>query len=243
MRELLLLDSGSGALAVLRTLLPLSVARVTVLADLAGQPYGTRSPEFVRQRVRTLLPWIRARQSPLIVACNTTWAVARDLLDGISTYAIGDAGRRLLERAPFRRILVLATPLTVRAGIYARAPEKEILQLPCQNWVEVVERGGLSSSCNSLHPSLQEVARAASRADAIFLGCTHYPLLESALLRLNKPLLDPAHELRSLLPAGIRGPGQPEIRLAVTAPSSRFRRLAARLLATDFRVEVIHPAT
>ena len=242
MRHLLLLDSGSGALAVLRQLLPLRTPRITVLADLAGQPYGTREPAFVRQRIRRLLPILHAQKADLvIIACNTTWTVARDLLQSLPVQAVAEVGLRVLKEAPFQRILVLATPLTVRSGWYARIPGKQIRQLPCDNWVEVAEKRiqDALTTGDSLQPSLSRVAEEARHAEAVFLGCTHYPLLSPLLSTLRLPLLDPAVRLRTLLPSFLRGPGAPRVHLLLTRVSSSFLRRAQALLGLPVTAEEV----
>lgn len=95
------------------------------------------------------------------------------------------------------QVLVLATAATVQSHAYTRALNilgLEAHEKACPLLVPLVEEGWID------HPVTDEVLRIylteafaeAPAADTLLLGCTHYPLLEPAILRtlsaLNHPL-------------------------------------------------------
>src|SRR3954451_20859991 len=74
-------DSGLGGLSVLRELVRLRPdADVIYVADSAHVPYGTKPPEFIRERSLAITRFLLESQGVrgIVVACNTatTHAVA-----------------------------------------------------------------------------------------------------------------------------------------------------------------------
>ena len=79
-------DSGVGGVSVLRELrLVLPRNDMTYVADSKYVPYGTKAPEFIRERSSAIVRFlVEQRQSTVVVvACNTatTHAVDRLRLD------------------------------------------------------------------------------------------------------------------------------------------------------------------
>ena len=79
-----LFDSGIGGLTVLRRILERHGAvPVTYLGDTARVPYGSRSPSEIRSIAAEVVAWLRAQKvSTVVMACNTTNALARDVTEG-----------------------------------------------------------------------------------------------------------------------------------------------------------------
>ena len=75
-------DSGLGGLTVLRRVLERhGPVPCVYLGDTARVPYGNRQPDDIRRIAAEVVGWLRDQQvSTVVMACNTTNALARDCL-------------------------------------------------------------------------------------------------------------------------------------------------------------------
>ena len=251
-----LFDSGVGGLTVLRSILRRHGSVPTVyLGDTARVPYGSRSPAEIRFIAAEVVAWLKLQEvSTVVMACNTTNALARDVAEGQAGVPvvglIGAAAAMVRES----RVGVLATPATVASGAYRESiealnPGTLVVQQACPRFVPLIESGDLSSqelrreALNYLNPLLE------ASVEAIILGCTHYPLLEPLLRSLLPPevrLIDPAEGVARQLDAllGTPKPERPDrvlslqnTRLCVTADPEGFALRATPWLGARPRVE------
>ena len=254
-----LFDSGLGGLTVLRSILRRhGSVPIVYLGDTARVPYGSRSPAEIRSIAAEVVAWLRCQQvSTVVMACNTTNALARDVAEGQAGVPvvglIGAAAAMVRES----RVGVLATPATVASGAYrasieALKPGTLVVQQACPRFVPLIEHGDLFSdelrreAMQYLAPLLE------ASVEAVILGCTHYPLLEPLLRSLLPPdvrLIDPsvgvARQLDALLgPPGIRqldhSLSLEGTRLCVTADPEGFARRATPWLGIRPSVEAIN---
>jgi len=185
-------DSGIGGLTVVRELVRrLPHESLVYVGDTARVPYGTKSPETVRQYSAEILELLLARNVKMVVvACNTASAHALQMLRDMTPVPVEgvvDPGARAAVRATKTgRIGVIGTPGTVKSGAYERAiralkPDAEVKSAACPLFVPLVEEGWLD------HPATKLVVREylepmqRESIDTIVLGCTHYPLLKPLL--------------------------------------------------------------
>ncbi len=193
-------DSGLGGISVLRELVRILPAEdFYYVGDDANAPYGTKSVQRIRELTLEHAENMYQRGiKALVVACNTATSAAIGVLRerysdmpviGIEP-ALKPAVRMPLpgnsESAPSRRVIVMATPGTVHGRKYLELmqryeDEAQILPLGCPGLMEYVERGELHSE--SLRRYLEELLLPVNvrEADAIVLGCTHYPFVRSAI--------------------------------------------------------------
>ncbi len=245
-------DSGMGGLTVvqqLRRVLPHE--DVVYLGDTARVPYGTKSPStvirFSREDTQFLL---QQNVKAVVVACNTASAWALPTLE--KTYDLPIFGvilpgvRAALAKTRTGRIGVIGTSATIRSraysnGLLARREELQIFSQPCPLLVPLVEEGWNSRPVTRqiLREYLRPLLR--HRIDTLVLGCTHYPLLKTAIRAVVGPkvaLVDSAEscavyvkerlEHLGLLCGGRRRAGT--IRPYVTDETDRFAELADRFL-------------
>ncbi|WP_115018050.1 glutamate racemase [Synechococcus sp. UW140] len=253
-----LFDSGVGGLTVLRSILHRHGPLPTVyLGDTARVPYGSRSPSEIRSIAAEVVAWLKVQKvSTVVMACNTTNALARDVAEGQAGVPvvglIGAAAAMVRES----RVGVLATPATVASGAYRESiealnPGTMVVQQACPRFVPLIEAGDLSSpelrqsAINYLAPLLE------ASVESVILGCTHYPLLEPLLRSLLPPdvrLIDPAEAVARQLDAllGAPAPGRPDFplslgqtRLCVTADPDGFALRATPWLGGRPRVEAV----
>lgn len=190
-------DSGIGGLTVvkaLRDMLPNE--NIFYLGDTARVPYGPKSPETVQRYAVELAEMLMRRNSKaLVVACNTVSSVALPLLTKkFSAPVIGviePGARAALEATRNRHIGVIGTRATIRSGAYERAlratdDNVRVSSRACPLLVPLIEEGLLDDDVTDrvivryLEPIL------ADGIDTLVLGCTHYPLLTSAITRVLK---------------------------------------------------------
>jgi glutamate racemase len=192
-------DSGVGGLSVLRELrLVLPRHDLTYVADSKYVPYGTKSPEFIRERSSAIVRFLVEHQhsSVVVVACNTatTHAVDRLRLDFPAVPIVGTEPAikpaALATRSGVVGILATGATLTgerVTNLIERNAEGIEVVTQPCPGLVEQVEAGDLSgpATIELLQRYIDPLL--ARGADAIVLGCTHYNFLQQTIRRLVGP--------------------------------------------------------
>ena len=188
-------DSGIGGLTVVRQLQKvLPNEDIVYLGDTARVPYGSKSPEtvirFAREDTQFLLD---QKVKAVVVACNTASAWALSVLERdfkIPIFGVILPGARVaLQKTKNKTIGVIATSATVRSQAYTRAilardDEVRIYARACPLLVPLVEEGWLNHAVTRavLEEYLEPLLR--RNIDTLVLGCTHYPLLKTAIRRV-----------------------------------------------------------
>jgi glutamate racemase len=203
-------DSGVGGLTVLREIVRRTPAESTVyLGDNARAPYGVRTDAEVLAFSTECLDRLAERDvKAIVVACNTSTAVAIDVLRRrydlpiLGVIRPGASAAALATRN--RRVGVIATPATIRSHAYFGAikdenPAVEVYEHATPTLVPLVEAGDLSGPAieaavaDALAPLLGERDAAGdsifprppgASVDTLLLGCTHYPLLRPIIAAL-----------------------------------------------------------
>ena len=237
--------------------------KLLYLADVARQPYGTKSPRTVtRYAVQAAEFLVERGIKALVVACNTASAVA---LEAITTrfphlpvLGVVEAGAAGAAAASVSgRIMVAATEGTCRSRAYERAilrrrSDAEVSCVPCPLFVTLAEEGlteGAIVESVARHYLEPLLRRGGEGEDCLVLGCTHFPLLAPALARLAGPgvrLVDCAEATSALLAETLAGreaaaDAQGGLTLISTDAPQRFARIAERLfpaLGGDLAVEL-----
>lgn len=181
-------DSGLGGLSVLNELRKtLPAENFLYLGDVARLPYGTKSPAVVARYALHCLRFLEAQGVKLVVvACNTASASALETLRAeasVDVVGVIEPGVRAgLEASQSGRVLVLATPSTVKSGAYTEGFREQrsgiqVEQLACPLLVPLAEEGWFDHpvTVNVIDDYLSRVSDPGF--DVVVLGCTHYPLL------------------------------------------------------------------
>jgi glutamate racemase len=192
-------DSGVGGVSVLRELqAAMPRDNLMYVADSKYVPYGTKSPEFIRERSSAIVTvLVEERQSAaIVVACNTATTHAVDSLrrhfPAVPIVGAEPAIKPAAHATRSRVVGILATGATLSGERVAHLIEQnaegiEVVTQPCPGLVEQVEAGDLSG------PDTLELLRryteplVARGADSLVLGCTHYSFLRPAIQRLVGP--------------------------------------------------------
>ena len=185
-------DSGLGGISVLRqTVKTLPMENCLYFGDSLHAPYGVRTPEEVTAlTLDACRRLVNCGCKALVIACNTATSAAigtlRQVFSNLPVIGIEPAIKPAAEKYRGGRILMLATPMTVREEKFQRlraqyADLAEIVPVACPGLMEFVEQGILRGERvetylrEKLAPYLEEPA------DAVVLGCTHYPFLHGAI--------------------------------------------------------------
>jgi glutamate racemase len=266
-----LFDSGVGGLTVLRAVRRLLPQEKTLyLGDTARTPYGSKGQSTIVRYSRECAHFLRGRGIKLlIVACNTSSAVALELLrDELPCPVIGTiepAVRFAIERTRSGRVGVIGTEATIQSGSYQdalrhSAPTLEVSGVACPLFVPLVEQGLFEGPVVDavIEHHLADLKR--NGVDTLILGCTHYPLLREAISRFfdgkvsmiecseavaaeTKRLLHERDLTRKV--DGDNSELQGSEQLFVTDAVSRFDRLARKLIGDSDpqvqRVELLLP--
>jgi glutamate racemase len=249
-------DSGFGGLTVLKALLELIPdADYLYFGDTARLPYGSKSVETVARYAVEAAHYLEAQGAEvLVIACNTATALALDRIIAaahVPVVGVVEPGAKAAAGVSRnRKVVVIGTEATVSSHAYRKALEAVGLRArekACPLLVPLVEEGWVE------HPVTEEVARiylaeafadGFHDADALVLGCTHYPLLKPLLHRvapLHVSIVDSAEStarevaarLQELLaPSEIQEERRalPRIKFFATDSVEKFRRLGQRFL-------------
>lgn len=180
-------DSGLGGISVAREIRrDMPNEHVLYFGDSANAPYGTKSPEQVRELSDAIVKrFVEQGVKAVVIACNTaTSAAANELRDRYDIPIIGmePALKVACDRGHGNRqhVIVAATPLTLRERKFAVLMDRfkadhTIFPEPCPGLVEIVEHGQLDDHdvvMRTLHQYFDQYDL--STIDAVVLGCTHF---------------------------------------------------------------------
>lgn len=195
-------DSGLGGISVLREAVRiLPHEHYIYYGDSLHAPYGVKTPEQVLALTRAAVEHLqRQGVKVLVIACNTATSAAIQTLrqEHPELIMIGTepAIKPAAERFPGGRILVMATPMTLKETKFRALQRQygtlaEIIPVACGGLMEFVEQGILRGQAveGYLYDKLEPYLKVP--IDAVVLGCTHYPFLTGAIRRVigRKPVI------------------------------------------------------
>ena len=191
-------DSGIGGLTVVAALrAQLPHEHILYLGDTARVPYGGKSQETVTRYSEEICQFLLGRHcKAIVVACNTASALAVPTLrKNLAVPILGmiQPGAASAVRATRNgRIGIIGTRATILSRAYDEAilelaPQSKIISHACPVLVPMIEEGWLDDPLTDaaieryIRPLLD------SQIDTLVLGCTHYPLLKSAIAKIAGP--------------------------------------------------------
>ncbi|MBD3263529.1 MAG: glutamate racemase [Candidatus Omnitrophica bacterium] len=188
-RPIGIFDSGVGGLTVLREIEKiLPCEDIIYFGDTARVPYGNKSTSTIKKfSTENTLFLLQKRVKMVVVACNTSSALALDYLQDIFNLPIIgviEAGvRKAVEFSSKGKIGVIGTRSTIESGSYEGSILKlnrklKVYNRTCPVFVPLVEEGILKGKLvdEAIKMYLDYFKR--KKIDTIILGCTHYPLLK-----------------------------------------------------------------
>ena len=188
------IDSGVGGISVLRELIKIMPRENYIyFGDSENAPYGSKEKSEVLEITRNNLKILKEKGvKALVVACNTATSAAVRILrqenPDFVIVGIEPAIKPPAVTLDHPRVLVMATPLTLKEEKFKKLVEKyseqaEIIPLPCHRLAELVEGGHIDSpELDKYIASILEPYRSKG-IDALVLGCTHYPHVRETIER------------------------------------------------------------
>lgn len=190
-------DSGIGGLTVVRSLLQhLPHENIVYFGDTARVPYGSKSPQVVREyTLQDTEVLLKHDVKLIVVACNTVSAVALDVVQkraGAGTPVMGvilPGAAAAAKATRNKRVGIIGTQGTIASRSYTNAihdidPSVEVFGQACPLFVPLAEEGWTDHKATELiareylHPLVQQ------KVDTIVLACTHYPILREVIARV-----------------------------------------------------------
>lgn len=192
-QPVLIFDSGVGGLSIfdaVRAQLP--QLPLVYACDNEGFPYGPRAADDLVRRVDTVLRRLIVAVDPalVVIACNTASTVALPLLRDhyrVPFVGVVPAIKPAAQVSRNKVIGLLATPGTVQRPytddlIREFASDCTVKRIGSRALVEIAE--DVLRGAEAPLPILQQIIApffAPPAVDTVVLGCTHFPLLKSAL--------------------------------------------------------------
>ena len=229
MTRVAVFDSGIGGIGILEHLRERAPwADLLYLADHAYGPYGERTLEEVRERTALNArgscdpPEPKWLLSPATQPPRQHSTSFRDELPDVEFVGMEPAVKPAAEQTSTGTIAVLATDATFQGELFQSlvgrfAGDVKIIERSCPGLALAVERG--EPVDDLLDAYLPEIA--ASEADVVVLGCTHYPhILSDIAVRLPADItfIDPAPavvrraiEVANRLTIDLKGTGSTEM--------------------------------
>ncbi|MDX1680138.1 MAG: glutamate racemase [Akkermansiaceae bacterium] len=245
-------DSGVGGLTVVRAVQELLPGEdIIYLGDTARVPYGSKSPETIRQFAMQDARYLIERGvKAIVVACNTATAHALpELSSSIKAPVIGviEPGVEAVVANPdAERIGIIATRGTIRSHAYqhALAQRRTGLIIHARDTpllVPIVEEDWIDHDATRLILDRYLGPLVAKGIDTLLLACTHYPLLMPVLeevLPKSVRLVDSASTCAQYLKRELerldmlkQGDGEGSLEIHLTDLSDEFEALASRFLS------------
>jgi len=192
----------------------------------------------------------------LVIACNTASALALDAIQeavpSVPVLGVIEPGATAaLAASKTGDVLVIATDATVHSHAYLAACQARglrAIEKACPLLVPLVEEGWTNHPVTAevieiyLNELRAEAAERGMRADALVLGCTHYPLLRTLFEHAVRPgvkVIDSAESTAQAAVELINGHAalpqagsarETEVRCFATDSVEKFERLGSRFL-------------
>jgi len=185
-------DSGVGGLSVVRALMHrLPHENIVYFGDTARVPYGSKSPQVVREYAADDTKFLISKNVKMIVvACNTVSSVALDVVQKHSSVPVigvilpGALAAVLATKK--KRVGVIGTVGTISSNAYTNAIRQfdstvTVIGKSCPLFVPLAEEGWID------HKATEMIAREylfplkLEKIDTLVLGCTHYPILRDVI--------------------------------------------------------------
>jgi len=190
-------DSGIGGRSVANALeKAFPEDEVIFISDSINLPYGTKTPEKLKELVKPKMEELTIKGVDIIViACNTVSTTILDYVNQIVDVPVVGVVPMVEEASKITKsniIAVCATPTTLLSAKYSQLKNKyaqniKFIEPDCSRWTEMIENNEVNEA-----EITQKIKNACdSGADVIILGCTHYHWIEELIKRIvqNKAIV------------------------------------------------------
>lgn len=257
-RKIGVFDSGLGGLTAVKEIMSLFPNEdIVYFGDTGRVPYGTRSKETIIKYTHSDINFLLSKDVKMIViACGTASSAALPNIKrefDVPIFGVVDAGAyEAVHVTRNKKIGIIGTSATIRSGAYTRyiAEHDDTIQTyerACPLFVPLVENGHFDTKVTELvvEEYLHDIKEAG--VDTLIMGCTHYPLLRSAIERymgdgvtLISPGAEVAKYMRKKLTADLRNSSTAtgECEYYVSDSTESFAQLAGIFLERQINGQV-----
>ena len=183
-------DSGLGGLTAVKELLHiLKNEDIVYFGDTGRVPYGSKSPETIKEYARQDENFLLSQDVKLIIAaCGTVSSVAIETARDLPVKfieVVTPASVAAVNATKNKKIGIIGTTATIKSNSYKNKilslmPEAEVYQNDCPILVPLVEAGWIADddlvTVETAKRYLEPLKSAG--VDTLILGCTHYPVLK-----------------------------------------------------------------
>lgn len=237
-------DSGIGGMTLLhQAMAVLPLENYIFYADTDHVPYGTKSKEQVISFVDEVMRFMTAHScKAVVIACNTATAVAAEEMRrkyDIPIIGIEPAVKPAVAASHGRRVLVAATPLTVREKKLQKLVERvdyshlvDLIALP--RLVELAEHGDFDTGEAGEYLQKELSGYNLENYGELVLGCTHFNFFKDTfrkLLPADVALIDGSDGTIRHLKEVLCARGELESGKRTESPSVRYFRSGRELTA------------
>lgn len=181
------IDSGVGGLTILQQLQQSRQYNYRYVADHAFCPYGNKPNSVIYSRASKLVHYLKSQGAKAVVlACNTMSCFDDKLQQehNLPMYDVIAPTCKRIASSNARKVALLATKSTIANGYYQKLLSQygiQVVAFDCSAFVPYVEQGAATSlACQrAVDNALRNLPK--TNADAVILGCTHFPLLRSLI--------------------------------------------------------------
>ncbi len=196
-------DSGIGGVTVLKELIQRFPSEdFFYFGDNANLPYGTKSPEQIKNLAISAAKYISGQKvDALVVACNTASCIAIEEIrkvmgDKTPVFSVVDAGVESVVqnfkklKSTDKPILILGTRATVRSHTYLElihgvlGEKVQVIERECPLLVPMIEESWIHHKI--LEQTVYEYLKAYEKlpGGVALLACTHYPWIKTTFEKL-----------------------------------------------------------
>lgn len=189
-------DSGMGGLTAVKEILEIMPdAGIRYFGDTGRVPYGPRSRETIIRYALQDARFLASKEVDVIlVACGTVSSTAMDdLRKALDIPIIGvvePTAEAAVKATKNKRIGIIGTAATIASQSYVKHiasldPDIETYSAPCPLFVPLVEGGFTADGCQITELAAEHYLAPLREKgiDTLILGCTHYPILASAIAK------------------------------------------------------------
>ncbi len=187
-------DSGIGGITLLhQALLTLPKENYIFYADVDHVPYGTKTKQQVIEYVDEVIRFMVERDcKAVVIACNTATSAAATLMRekySIPIIGIEPAVKPAVEQHSGKRVMVVATPLTVREeklkNLVARVDSEHMVDLLALPRLVGFAEAGEFATQEVEHYLREELIRFdLSNYSELVLGCTHFNYFKDSFAKI-----------------------------------------------------------
>lgn len=188
-------DSGIGGLTFVKELFNLvSNVEVVYFADTLHMPYGNKPKEYIMNRAKIIIDFLKSKNSELIVsACGTVSSVLPEFQNYENIIGVVKSScLKALKITKNGNIGIIATELSLKEKYYEKIllglnKNLNIYPRACPKLAEIIENNNNNLNIQDFNYIKSCVAIFAEKnIDTLILGCTHYPIIKKVITKILK---------------------------------------------------------